>query len=106
ALRCETTRQGEQTVTLTPATPDPDASVYVEEITGEGAVEDHVDAYTLDVDPLTGVVGPVDLPRNGMLRLYYTVDGVQWPYIVSSYQVTNNQTHPELNLCEVAVAAF
>ncbi|MGZ4497177.1 MAG: hypothetical protein ACXVWZ_06825 [Nocardioides sp.] len=106
ALRCETTRQGEQTVTLTPATPDPDASVYVEEITGEGAVDDHVDAYTLDVDPLTGVVGPVDLPRNGMLRLYYTVDGVQWPYIVSSYQVTNNQTHPELNLCEVAVAAF
>ncbi len=61
---------------------------------------DHVD--DLDYDPVTGLLGPVDLPRNGMMRLWVSVAGVKRAYVLSSYFVVNNDQNPALNTCEVA----
>lgn len=80
------------------------ASLYVETITGEGAVDDHVDTTDLLHDPVTGLLGPVPLPENGMLRLFVTVDGTRRGFTVSSYWVRNDAEHPANDLCEVAVA--
>lgn len=105
-LTCEPGRDNEQSIVL-----DPDldgGSVYAETITGEGRVEDHVESESYDHDADTGLIGPVELPRNGMVRIRYTVpDGAggwraRWFYL-SSYMVLNNALHPELNLCEIAV---
>lgn len=94
----------QQTVTLTTA--DPDAHVWVEYVTGEGTIDDHIEAFQLDRDDETGQVGPLDVPRNGMMRLYYTVGSVTRSYILSSYWVTNNTLKPQLNLCEMALAVY
>jgi hypothetical protein len=102
-LRCETGRQGEQTVAL--ATDDPDAYMDYEYVRGEGRVEDHVDHYSdLARDPVTGLLGPVDLPSNGMMRIWWSVDGVKKAWVLSSYLVANNDAKPWLNVCEVAAA--
>ncbi len=103
-LRCDTGRDGNRWVSLTPLSPE--ASVWVEYITAEGRVEDHVESYSLGYDPALNTVGPLELPRNGMMRLYYTVSGVTRAFILSSYLVTNNVLKPELNVCEVSAAAF
>ncbi|MCW2792559.1 MAG: hypothetical protein JWO76_1657 [Nocardioides sp.] len=107
-LLCETTRGGEQTVALAPAAYDPDTDpephLAYEYVTGEGAVEDHVETGDLGYDDVTGLLGPLELPRNGMMRLWFTVDGFTRGFGLSSYMITNNAAHPELNLCEVAVA--
>lgn len=105
-LTCEPGRDNAQSIVL-----DPDAdggSVYAETITGEGRVEDHIESESYDFDAETGLIGPIELPRNGMVRLRYTVpDGVggwheRWFYL-SAYMVLNNSDHPELNVCEIAV---
>ncbi|MBB6627274.1 hypothetical protein H5V45_08060 [Nocardioides sp. KIGAM211] len=101
-LTCETGRDGTRTVGLVPTSDDPDASVWVEYVTGEGAVEDHVEAWELDRDPITGEIGPLELPRNGMMRVFYTVDDTTRAFLLSSYLLTNNTKKPELNVCEVA----
>lgn len=108
---------GEVTVTCSPDGPAADQTVAfrptnpaaafldVEYVQGEGAVEEHVDRYPgLGVDPTTGLLGPVDLPRNGMMRLWVSVDGVKRGFVLSSYYVVNNAEKPWLNLCEVAAA--
>ena len=52
-----------------------------------------------------GCSGPVELPRNGMMR---TVVGRRASRpkrgVLSSYMVTNNDARPWLNICEVAAA--
>lgn len=105
-LVCEPGRVNEQSISL-----DPDldgGSIYFETVTGEGALEDHVENGSLDYDSEEGLIGPLELPRNGMLRFRYTVPDGQggwtsrWFYL-SSYMVVNNATRPELNTCEVAV---
>ncbi|MEV7430153.1 hypothetical protein AB0N29_11100 [Nocardioides sp. NPDC092400] len=93
---------GERSIALVPRSPD--AHVHVEQVQGEGLVEDHVEELDLPLDPETGMLGPLPLPRNGMLRLFFTVDGVQRGYVVSSYVVVNDEVRPELNVCEVAAA--
>lgn len=105
-LTCEPGRDNAQTISLDP---DLDAGgVYAETITGEGRVDEHVESESYDYDSETGLIGPLELPRNGMVRVQYTVsDGAggwtwRWFY-VSSYTVVNNTNHPELNVCEVAV---
>ncbi|WP_260989538.1 hypothetical protein [Nocardioides deserti] len=40
------------------------------------------------------------------MRLFLTSGGVERRFIVSSYHVVNNEKRPELDLCEVAAAAF
>ncbi|ANH37168.1 hypothetical protein I601_0718 [Nocardioides dokdonensis FR1436] len=87
-------------------TDDPDSSLYVERIEGEGAVEDHVETDHLDHDPVLGGVPPVALPENGMLRLWWTAHGRTRRFVLSSYYVVNDAEHPGLNLCEVAAADF
>ena len=102
-LRCETGRTGAQTVALRPD--DPDSFMDYEYIQGEGRVDDpdHVTHYSdLDYDPETGLLGPVDLPRNGMMRIWWSVGGVKKTWVLSSYLVTNNVARPYLNVCEVA----
>ena len=96
----------EQSLAIRPAGARPAESYLdTEYVQGEGAVEDHVDDYPgLGVDPTTGLLGPVELPRNGMMRLWVTVDGVKRAFVVSSYYVVNNAAKPWLNLCEVAAA--
>lgn len=101
-LRCETGRYGEQSVSLRPESAD--ATMDYELVRGEGLVSDRVERYHLDVDPVTGLLGPVDLPTNGMMRIWWTVDGVKRTWVLSSYMVTNNDERPWLNLCEVAAA--
>ena len=96
----------DQTVAFRPAGARPETAVLdVEYIQGEGEVDDQVDRYEgLGYDPVTGLLGPVDLPRNGMMRLWVTVDGVQRGYLLTSYYVVNDDKDPRLNLCEVSAA--
>ena len=102
-LRCETGINGEQTVSFRPESVD--SYVSWETIRGEGRVEDRVDSYNpLGYDQFTGLLGPLELPRNGMMRIWLTVDGVTKGWVLSSYLVTNNTRRPELNVCEVAAA--
>lgn len=105
-LRCGTNDDGGggvQSISLVPN--DKDARVYAETISGEGDVEDHIDQFSKGYDPETGRVGPIPLPRNGMMRVFYTVGGVTRPFIVSSYYVTN-RADPERNMCELAAAPY
>jgi hypothetical protein len=102
-LRCETGRNGEQSLALRPE--DPDAFMDYEYVDGEGDVNDHVERYTdLQYDPETGLLGPVDLHRNGMMRIWWSVGGVKKAWVLSSYLVVNNDERPWLNVCEVAAA--
>jgi hypothetical protein len=102
-LRCETGRYGEQTVAL--RTDDPASYMDYELIRGEGEVTDRVDHYSdLAWDPVTGLLGPVDLPTNGMMRIWWSVNGVKKLWVLSSYMVVNNDAKPWLNVCEVAAA--
>ncbi|WP_244931436.1 hypothetical protein [Nocardioides sp. W7] len=108
-LRCEPdtgSREGRRTIALAPAMRNRSARVWVETVTGEGRVEQHVDGESIGYDPETGLVGSIDLPRNGMLRLFFEVGKVKRSFIVSSYLLTNNRARPELNVCETAVAAY
>jgi hypothetical protein len=94
-----------QTVAFRPtAAADPTTSFLdYEYIQGEGTVDDHVDHYDdLGYDPVTGLLGPIDLPRNGMMRIWVSVGGVKRAYVLSSYYVVNNDKDPRLNVCEVA----
>ncbi|TIC79938.1 hypothetical protein [Nocardioides sp. GY 10127] len=99
-----------ETVTFTPTTAPASGSedtvnVWFETIEAEGAEDDHVVTDQYDYDPDTESVPPIQLPENGMLRLYYT-DGARTRHlIVSSYWVVNDDD-PDLNLCEVAAARF
>lgn len=105
-LRCATNDDGAggiQSISLKPN--ERDARVYAETITGEGLREHHIDTTSLGYDPESGLVGPLPVPRNGMMRVYYTVGDVTRPFIVSSYYVTNNG-NPGLNLCELAAAPY
>ena len=105
-LVCEPGRVNEQSISLVPDLEG--GAVYSETIAGEGPVEDQVESGSLDYDSETGLIGPLELPRNGMVRLRYTVPDGQggwqerWFYL-SSYAVVNNSKHPELNVCEIAV---
>lgn len=102
-LRCETGRDGEQTVAL--RTDDPESYMDYEYVRGEGQVSDHVDHYSdLSWDPVTGLLGPVDLPTNGMMRIWWSVGGEKRLWVLSSYMVVNNTAKPFLNVCEVAAA--
>ncbi len=95
---------GRQEVLL--RTDDPAAVLYYERIEGEGPVEDHVEADTLEHDPVLGAVPPVSLPENGMLRLWWSAHGHTRRFILSSYYVVNDAVRPHLNLCETAAAEF
>lgn len=102
-LRCEPRSAGDrQTIALVPARRP--ARAWVETITGEGLVENHVEGESHAVDPVTGRLGRFPLPRNGIVRLFLTVGGVERRLVVSSYYVTNNDSRPHLNTCEVAIA--
>lgn len=105
SVSCPGDPHGGQTITLTPSRPT-NAWLYAQTITGEGQVAYQVQNTELGTDPVTGQLGPLDLPQNGILQVYYTVGGRDFDFIVSSYYVTNNAKHPALNLCEVAVASF
>jgi hypothetical protein len=106
-IRCETNNDGAggvQSIALVPTSKN--SSVYVEYVTGEGRVEDHVDGFSNSYDPETKKLGPFLLPRNGMMRLFFTVDDKKRAFIVSSYYITNNGRNPGLNVCEVSAAAY
>lgn len=100
-LTCETGRNGERSVAL--VTDDPESYMDYEYVTQEGRVEDHVEHYDdLQWDPVTGRVGPVSLPGNGMMRIWWSVDGVKRAWVLSSYVKSNSAAKPELNVCEIA----
>jgi len=102
--RCEADG-GDKQITLF-TEPDADVSVYTKLIYAEGTLDYHVEEDTLYNDG-TGMVGPIDLPGNGMLELSYSKDGsTKRNYFVSSYFITNDAKNPELNLCEVAASRF
>jgi hypothetical protein len=107
-LVCETGRDGDHTLALRPDPAlDPD-SAYMdyEYVTQEGAVDNHVTRYKdLRVDPVTGLLGPIDLPTNGMMRIWWSVGGVKQAWVLSSFMKTNSSAKkPWLNLCEIAAA--
>jgi hypothetical protein len=98
-LTCEPGRNAPQTVAFRPDG-DTSSSLVYDLVQGTTTTRKEGPGY----DPVTGLVGPIDLPRNGMLRLFWTVDGVQREWVLSSYMVVNNDAKPWLNLCEVAAA--
>jgi hypothetical protein len=73
-------------------------------ITGEGDVKDHVEYGNHRFDASTGLLTPVSLPLNGMVRGVLTVGSRRVNVAVTSYRITNNAGRPDLNLCEIAVA--
>ena len=89
-----------------PARPGPtrEASFLdYEYIQGEGDVDVHVDHVDdLDYDPVTGLLGPVDLPRNGMMRLWVSVDGVKQRLRALVLLRRQQRPEPWLNACEIA----
>lgn len=102
-LTCETGRNGERSVAL--ATDDPASYMDYEYITQEGLVADHVEHYDdLQWDPVTGLLGPVRVPGNGMMRIWWSVGGVKQQWVLSSYVKSNSVAKPELNVCEIAAA--
>lgn len=108
-LRCEPdvgSDEGRQTIGLVPIARNKNSTMWVETITGEGLVEDHAEGITYGYDPETGRIGNVDLPRNGMMRIFATVGQKKRAFILSSYVVPNNRAKPQLNVCETAVAAY
>ncbi|MEP9362304.1 hypothetical protein ABLE68_05000 [Nocardioides sp. CN2-186] len=99
--------EGRQSVALRLDSPDPDAYMDYTYLQSEGSTNDpkHYEVHTdLQYDPVTGLLGPVDLPRNGMMRIKWHVNGVSRTWVLSSYMVTNNDERPWLNVCEVAAA--
>lgn len=96
----------DQTVAFRPTGADAANSFLdYELVQGEGDVDDQVEHVDdLDYDPVTGLLGPIDLPRNGMMRLWVSVGGVKQAYVLSSYYVVNNDQNPAVNVCEVAAA--
>lgn len=80
------------------------ARLQTETVTGEGDVNDHVESEYHGYDSTTGTLIPVELPLNGIVRGSLKVGSRKVNLIVSSYRVTNNATHPGLNLCEIAAA--
>jgi len=108
-LRCEPDAggvEGRRTLALVPAVPGRGSRIYAETVSGEGRVEDHVEADSYDVDPATGRIGGIELPRNGMIKLFVQVGGKERVFLLSSYLVTNNAADPALNVCETALAAY
>jgi hypothetical protein len=102
-LRCETGRDGAQTIALRPESAD--AFMDYELVRGEGRVDDRIDRYDdLRVDPVTGLLGTVDLPTNGMMRIWWSVNGVKKAWVLSSYIKSNGAARPDLNVCEIAAA--
>lgn len=105
ALTCETGADGEHSLTVTPTSAD--ATLYVETVTGEGRVDDHVASKTLEVDADSGSFLPLALPDNGTMRfkLTNTPTASKW-FMLSSYVVTNDRFGPERNLCEVSMGGY
>lgn len=105
ALNCETGTYGDHTLTVTPTSQD--ATLYVETVTGEGRVEDHVDTSTLKVDKESGAFPVLPLPNNGTMRfkLTNTPTATKW-FMLSSYYVTNDRFGPDRNLCEVSMGGY
>jgi hypothetical protein len=102
-LRCEAGRDGARTVALRPD--GPDAFMDYELVRGEGRVDDSIEHYDdLQVDPVTGLLGPVELPTNGMMRIWWSVNGVKRAWALSSYIKPNSTARPDLNVCEIAAA--
>ncbi|WP_155992880.1 hypothetical protein [Nocardioides sp. URHA0020] len=102
-VTCEPGAVGDQTVAFRPRGANQAAArLYYRVIEGEGDVDDQVTTASLGRDPDTGLLGPVELPRNGMMMLWATVNGVKRGYVLSSYYIVNNKLRPELNSCEVA----
>lgn len=107
-LRCEPDVggvEGRRTLALVPAE-QRSARIWAETISGEGRVEDHVEGQGYGLDPATGRIGGIELPRNGMMKLFLQVGGRERVYLLSSYLVTNNAGNPALNVCETAVAPY
>ena len=100
-----TCRPGEDSAKwLRLVTDDPDATMAARTISAEGRIEDHVDEDFMTAGG--GYVGPLDLPRNGMMELNLTAHGQTVNMFLSSYFITNDDENPHLNLCEVAAAPF
>lgn len=105
-LTCETGRNGDHTIALEPADPE-HTSLSYELIQAEGKVGDPDNYEEVDgpeYDPYTGLLGPVDVPGNGMMRIFWDVGGVQHRFVLSSYIEGNHDKLPDLNLCEIAAA--
>lgn len=101
-LRCDPGPRGARWLTL--RTDDPQARVFARTITAEGDVRDHVDEDSLDAGG--GIVGPLDLPENGMMELHYTAHGRTVDLFLSSYWIVNDEQSPALDLCEVAASPY
>ena len=106
ALSCHAGTDDDKTLTISPT--DPAARLYVERVTGEGTVADHVDTSSSQgaPDPETGAFTPVPLPSNGTLRIKVTNGSASRWFLLSSYYVVNDRYGSQRNLCEVAVGAY
>lgn len=101
---CASGRDGQAELTVRPRRSS--TWVWTEVVTGEGLVEDHVETYDLGIDPISGLLGPIALPRNGLARIQLSEGERKQMFIVSSVRVTNDADHPDQNFCEIAVAPW
>lgn len=82
------------------------ASLYIEDVEGEGLVENQRVETSLPYDAETGLLGPYPLPENGTLRMQAkNKDNDSW-IMLSSYYVRNDDKRPQRNLCEQAAGYY
>ena len=92
-LRCETGKNGEQSVALRPTCAGRPGRPTWTTSTSPARGRSRTTSTTTTnsaYDPVTGLLGPVDLPSNGMMRIWWSVNGVKKAWVLSSYSITNN----------------
>ena len=102
-LRCNRGRFGNKLVSFVPKRKK--TKIYVETVQAEGRVENQVSTRNLRRDRETGKIGPVKIPNNGIMRFYIDKGKKTVPFILSSYQKTNDRKG-KLNTCEIAMGRF
>ena len=102
-LRCNPGRRGNKLVSFVPKKKR--TRIYVETVQAEGRVEDQVRTRNLKRDRETGKIGPIKIPNNGIMRFYVDKGKKTVPFILSSYQKTNDP-RGQRNTCEIAMGQF
>jgi len=69
-----------------------------------------VDTESVGIDPVEHWLGPIDLPRNGMVRVFMSTgtagDAIDRGALIVSSYVKDNDHDPGLDLCETGGAAW
>lgn len=101
--RCPSGHGAQPSLVLTPDDRSAPPRVKVTTFEGEGFEVGNTSVWP--VDPVTGLIGPIPLPGNGLVRVDVSRGKRQSNVIVSSVLKTNDPV-PAENFCEIAAQAI